>query len=49
MSVEFLEAAAALLASIGRASAKDPVELMDEEGATTTRSCPTDANRRRTP
>jgi hypothetical protein len=49
MSVEFLETAAALLASIGTASAKNPVELTDQEGATTTQSCPTDANRRRTP
>jgi hypothetical protein len=49
MRVEFLEAAAALLASIGTLSAKDPVELTDEEGATTTQSCPTEANRRRTP
>jgi hypothetical protein len=48
MKVEFLEAAAALLASIGTLSA-DPVELTDEEGATTTQSCPTEANRRRTP
>jgi hypothetical protein len=47
MRVEFLEAAAVLLASVGIASAT--IELTDEEGATTTRSCPTDANRRRTP
>jgi hypothetical protein len=49
MSVELLEAAAALLAWIGTPSAKDPVELTEEEGATTTQSCPTEVNRRRTP